>query len=160
MHVFYKIVQNHTQKMRLEKLCISAPVELKKVLCAQSYGHFIAAQCRSEANKSSFFQTGLKPMPKMRLVESFRNLAPELKKVLCTQSYGHFTAALEFRSQCRSEAEKSSRFQTGLKPMPKDASRRELSKYGPRIEKGALYAELRPFYCSIRILAPMLYMIC
>ena len=43
--------------------------------------------------------------------------------------------------------------------MPKDASRRELSKSGSRIEKGALCAELRPFYCSIRILAPMLYMI-
>ena len=47
-------------------------------------------------------------------------------------------------------------FQIGLKPMPKDASRRELSKSSSRIEKGALCAELRPFYCSIRILAPML----
>ena len=48
---FFKIVQNHAQKMRLEKWCISAPVELKKVLSAQSYGHFTAAlefwsQCR------------------------------------------------------------------------------------------------------------------
>ena len=48
--------------------------------------------------------------------------------------------------------------QIGLKPMPKDASRRELSKSVSRIEKGALCAELRPFYCSIRILVPMSYM--
>ena len=48
---FFKIVQNHAQKMRLEKWCRTAPVELKKVLSAQSYGHFTAAlefwsQCR------------------------------------------------------------------------------------------------------------------
>ena len=42
--------------------------------------------------------------------------------------------------------------------MPKDASRRELSKSGSRIEKGALCAELRPFYCSIRISVPMSYL--
>ena len=47
----FKILQNHAQKMRLEKLCRTAPVELKKVLSAQSYGHFTAAlefwsQCR------------------------------------------------------------------------------------------------------------------
>ena len=42
--------------------------------------------------------------------------------------------------------------------MPEDASRRELSKSVLRIEKGALCAELRPFYCSIRMLVPMSYM--
>ena len=92
---------------------------------------------------------------------------------LCASSYGHFIAALEFRSQCRicilwslvdlrpkgrSEANKSCFFRLGLKPMPEDASRRELSKSVLRIEKGALCAELRPFYCSIRILVPMSYM--
>ena len=40
---FFKILQNHAQKMRLEKWCRTAPVELKKVLSAQSYGHFTAA---------------------------------------------------------------------------------------------------------------------
>ena len=48
-------------------------------------------------------------------------------------------------------------FFIGLKPMPKDASRRELSKSVLRIEKGALCAELRPFYCSIRMLVPISY---
>ena len=53
---------------------------------------------------------------------------------------------VEPRPKVRSEAENSCFFQTGLKPMPKDASRRELSKSVLRIEKGALSAELRPFY--------------
>ena len=61
------------------------------------------------------------------------------------------------RPKVRSEAENLVFFQIGLKPMPKDASRRELSKSGSRIEKGALCAELRPFYCSIRILFSMSY---
>ena len=46
-------------------------------------------------------------------------------------------------------------FLIGLKPMPKDASRRELSKSVLRIEKGALCVELLSFYCSIRIMVPM-----
>ena len=61
---------------------------------------------------------------------------------------------VEPRPKVRSEAGNSCFFQTGLKPMPKDVSRRELSKSGSRIEKGALCAELRPFYCSIRIVVP------
>ena len=39
--------------------------------------------------------------------------------------------------------------------MPKDASRRELSKSVLRVEKGALCAELQRFNYSIRILVPM-----
>ena len=48
--------------------------------------------------------------------------------------------------------------QIGLKPLPIDASRRELSESVFKIEKGALCVELWPFYCSIRILVPMSYL--
>ena len=45
--------------------------------------------------------------------------------------------------------------QIGLKPISDAASRRELSESVFKVEKGALCAELRPFYCRIRILVPM-----
>ena len=63
-----------------------------------------------------------------------------------------------FGPKVRSEAENFSFFRFGLKPMLEDASRRELSQSVLRIEKGALCAELRQFYCSIRMLVPMSYM--
>ena len=69
-----------------------------------------------------------------------------------------FKPLQKLRPKIRSEAENSRFLRLGLKPMPEDASRRELSKSVLRIEKGALCAELRPFYCSIRMLVPMSYM--
>ena len=46
---------------------------------------------------------------------------------------------------------------TALKPSSKDASRKSLQIPLKIVEKGALSAELRPFYWSIRISVPMLY---
>ena len=63
-----------------------------------------------------------------------------------------FKPLQKLRPKNQSEAENSRFLRLGLKPMPEDASRRELSKSVLRIKKGALCAELRPFYCSIRIL--------
>ena len=60
---------------------------------------------------------------------------------------------VEPRPKVRSEAKNHP------KPCSKDAPWKMVHFRTSRIEKGALCAELRPFYCSIRILAPMLYMI-
>jgi hypothetical protein len=63
------------------------------------------------------------------------------------------TNKVEPRPKVRSEAKNQP------KPCSKDAPWKIVHFRTSRIEKGALCAELRPFYCSIRIRAPMLYMI-
>ena len=75
---------------------------------------------------------------------------------------------VDLRPKGRSEAKRASQAnnscsfqlaQISLKPLPIDASRRELSESVFKIEKGALCVELWQFYCSIRISVSMLYIL-
>ena len=86
----------------------------------------------------------------------WRNESPCQKKKNCrirVLDSPHFQ-----RSRACWAEKKNLFFRLGLKPMPEDASRRELSKSVLTIEKGALCVELWPCYCSIRILVPMSYL--